>query len=94
MRGFSPVSVTDQVASHPTELSGNARSAVQPSTESARYSISEPIGWSGADQTSLRDVSGLLAAELAIGVVYTVVGYLALRFMERESRQRASIQIA
>ncbi|HEX2496814.1 MAG TPA: ABC transporter permease [Gaiellaceae bacterium] len=47
-----------------------------------------------ADGASLGDVSGLLAAELAIGVVYTVVGYFCLRLMERESRRRASIQIA
>jgi ABC-2 type transport system permease protein len=47
-----------------------------------------------ADGSSLSDVSGLLATELAIGVVYTVVGYLALRFMEHQSRKRASIQIA
>jgi ABC-2 type transport system permease protein len=47
-----------------------------------------------ADGSSLGDVSGLLATELAIGVVYTVVGYLALRFMEHQSRKRASIQIA
>jgi ABC-2 type transport system permease protein len=47
-----------------------------------------------ADGASIGDVSGLLAAEFAIGVVYTVVGYQAIRFMERESRRRASIQIA
>jgi ABC-2 type transport system permease protein len=47
-----------------------------------------------ADGATLADVSGLLATEFAIGVVYTVVGYQALRFMERESRRRASIQIA
>jgi ABC-2 type transport system permease protein len=47
-----------------------------------------------ADGASLGDVSGLLAAEFAIGVVYTVVGYQAIRFMERESRRRASVQIA
>jgi ABC-2 type transport system permease protein len=47
-----------------------------------------------ADGATLSDVSGLLATEFAIGVVYTVMGYQALRFMERESRRRASIQIA
>ena len=47
-----------------------------------------------ADGATLGDVSGLLAAELAIGVVYTIVGYGALRVMEHESRRRASIQIA
>jgi ABC-2 type transport system permease protein len=47
-----------------------------------------------AEGSSLGDVSGLIATEFAIGVVYTVVGYLALRVMEYASRQRASIQIA
>ena len=47
-----------------------------------------------ADGASLGDVSGLLATELVIGIVYTVVGYQALRFMEHQSRKRASIQIA
>jgi ABC-2 type transport system permease protein len=47
-----------------------------------------------AEGASLGDVSGLIATEFAIGVVYTVVGYLALRVMEYASRQRASIQIA
>ncbi|MDQ3778865.1 MAG: ABC transporter permease [Actinomycetota bacterium] len=43
---------------------------------------------------SLLDVAGLLVWELAIGVVYTVLGYQTIRLMERESRIRASIQIA
>ncbi len=47
-----------------------------------------------ANGASLGDVSGLLATEFGIGVVYTVVGYGALRYMEHESRKRASIQIA
>ncbi len=47
-----------------------------------------------ANGASLGDVSGLLATEFAIGVVYTIVGYGALRYMEHESRKRASIQIA
>jgi ABC-2 type transport system permease protein len=47
-----------------------------------------------ADGASLGDVSGLIATEFAIGVVYTVVGYQALRVMEYASRRRASIQIA
>jgi ABC-2 type transport system permease protein len=47
-----------------------------------------------ADGAAIADVSGLLATEFLIGVVYTVVGYLALRFMEYSSRKRASIQIA
>jgi ABC-2 type transport system permease protein len=47
-----------------------------------------------ADGASLADVSGLLATEFAIGIVYTIVGYQAIRFMERESRRRASLQVA
>jgi ABC-2 type transport system permease protein len=47
-----------------------------------------------ADGASLGDVSGLLGTEFAIGVVYTFVGYQALRYMEYSSRKRASIQIA
>jgi ABC-2 type transport system permease protein len=47
-----------------------------------------------AEGSSLGDVSGLIATEFAIGIVYTVVGYGALRVMEYASRQRASIQIA
>ena len=47
-----------------------------------------------ADGASISDVDGLIAAEFAIGLVYTVVGYAALRVMEHESRKRASIQIA
>jgi ABC-2 type transport system permease protein len=47
-----------------------------------------------ADGASLGDVSGLLGTEFVIGVVYTFVGYQALRYMEYSSRKRASIQIA
>jgi ABC-2 type transport system permease protein len=47
-----------------------------------------------ANGASLGDVAGLVAAEFVIGVVYTVVGYQALRWMEHVSRRRASIQIA
>jgi ABC-2 type transport system permease protein len=47
-----------------------------------------------ANGDSLAAVADLLATELVIGVVYTVVGYLGLRFMERESRRRASLQVA
>lgn len=47
-----------------------------------------------ADGASIGDVDGLIATEFAIGVVYTLVGYAALRVMEHESRKRASIQIA
>jgi ABC-2 type transport system permease protein len=47
-----------------------------------------------ADGATLGDVSGLLAREAAIGVVYTLLGYQLLRFMERESRKRASLGVA
>jgi ABC-2 type transport system permease protein len=47
-----------------------------------------------ANGASIGDVSGLLATEFAVGVAYAAIGYAALRFMERESRRRASIQIA
>jgi ABC-2 type transport system permease protein len=47
-----------------------------------------------ANGAAVGDVGGLLATEFAIGVVYTVVGYQALRLMEYASRKRASIQIA
>jgi ABC-2 type transport system permease protein len=47
-----------------------------------------------ADGASLADVSGLLAAEALVGVAYTILGYALLRLMERESRKRASLQIA
>jgi ABC-2 type transport system permease protein len=47
-----------------------------------------------ADGASLGDVAGLVATEAGIGVVYVVAGYALLRFMERESRVRATLQIA
>jgi ABC-2 type transport system permease protein len=47
-----------------------------------------------ANGAPLSEVSDLLLTEFLIGVVYTVVGYQALRFMENQSRKRASIQIA
>ena len=47
-----------------------------------------------ANGATLGDVSRLLASEAAIGVVYTFLGYQVLRFMERESRKRASLQVA
>ena len=47
-----------------------------------------------ADGAALADVSDLLGIEFLIGVVYTVLGYQALRLMEHQSRKRASIQIA
>ncbi len=47
-----------------------------------------------ADGASLGDVAGLLATEALIGAVYVVAGYALLRVMERESRKRASLQVA
>ena len=47
-----------------------------------------------ANGAPLSEVSDLLLTEFLIGIVYTVVGYQALRFMENQSRKRASIQIA
>jgi len=47
-----------------------------------------------ADGAALGDVAGLLASEAVIGVVYTLAGYALLRFMERESRRRASLEVA
>ena len=47
-----------------------------------------------ADGAALGDVTGLLAREAVIGVVYTVLGYQLLLFMERESRKRASLEVA
>ncbi len=47
-----------------------------------------------ANGASIGDVSGLIGTEFVIGVIYAVLGYQALRLMERESRKRASIQIA
>jgi ABC-2 type transport system permease protein len=47
-----------------------------------------------ADGAPLADVSGLLATEALIGAIYLFLGYQLLRFMERESRKRASLQVA
>jgi len=47
-----------------------------------------------ADGAALGDVTGLLAREAVIGIVYTFLGYQLLRFMERESRKRASLEVA
>jgi ABC-2 type transport system permease protein len=47
-----------------------------------------------ANGASLGDVGRLLASEAVIGVVYTFLGYQLLRFMERESRKRASLEVA
>jgi ABC-2 type transport system permease protein len=47
-----------------------------------------------ADGATIGDVSGLLATEAVIGIAYTLIGYAVLRFMELESRRRASLQVA
>jgi ABC-2 type transport system permease protein len=46
------------------------------------------------DGESLSDVGGLLGQEALVGAVYVVVGYTVLRLMERESRVRASLEVA
>lgn len=47
-----------------------------------------------ADGEALVEVTGLLVTEAVIGAAYVLVGYQLLRFMERESRKRASLQVA
>ena len=47
-----------------------------------------------ADGRSLGDVSGLVAAELAVGAAYAVAGYALLRFMERQARTHATLETA
>jgi ABC-2 type transport system permease protein len=47
-----------------------------------------------ADGATLAGVSGLVAHEAAIGVAYCVAGYALLRYMERQSRVRATLQMA
>jgi ABC-2 type transport system permease protein len=47
-----------------------------------------------ADGAALAGVSGLVAHEAAIGVAYCVAGYALLRYMERQSRVRATLQMA
>jgi ABC-2 type transport system permease protein len=41
---------------------------------------------------ALGDVSTLLLSELAVGIVYTTLGILALRLLETESRRRATLE--
>jgi ABC-2 type transport system permease protein len=43
---------------------------------------------------AFHSVTGLVAAELLIGSLYAVAGYLLLRLMEVESRRRGSLEIA
>ena len=47
-----------------------------------------------ADGASLDRVAGLLGAEAAVGACYVVAGYGLLRFMEWESRRRATLDRA
>jgi ABC-2 type transport system permease protein len=47
-----------------------------------------------ADGAPLADVTGLVTAEAAIGIVYAALGYALLRWMEREARLRATLEIA
>jgi hypothetical protein len=41
-----------------------------------------------------QDAFGDQDSERDVGLTYTVLGYALLRFMEHESRKRASLQIA
>jgi ABC-2 type transport system permease protein len=45
-----------------------------------------------ADGTPLADVTGLLATEAAIGLVYATVAYTLFRVFEAEGRRRASLE--
>ena len=45
-----------------------------------------------ADGASLASVADLIGAELVIGLMYAVVGYSLLRFMEIQSRTHASLE--
>jgi ABC-2 type transport system permease protein len=47
-----------------------------------------------ADGAALGDVAGLLVAEVVIGVVYSAVGFLVLRFLEEQSRRFATLERA
>ena len=47
-----------------------------------------------ADGEGLGDVAGLLAAEAAIGLAYTALGYAAIRSAERASRRYATLERA
>jgi ABC-2 type transport system permease protein len=47
-----------------------------------------------ADGSGLGSVAGLLATEAGIGAAYIAVGYALLRYMEHQSRMRATLQIA
>lgn len=45
-----------------------------------------------ADGTALVDVFGLLGREASVGVGYTVAGMLLLRYLEEESRRKATLE--
>jgi len=47
-----------------------------------------------ADGEGLSRVGGLVGAELLIGCIYVVAGYVLLRLMEVESRRRGSLEVA
>ena len=47
-----------------------------------------------ADGASLTDVSGLLAAEVALGLAYGALGYLFILRAERLSRRYATLDRA
>ena len=44
-----------------------------------------------ADGSTLADVPGLVGAELLIGVIYGVAGYLLWRWLEIQSRRHATL---
>jgi ABC-2 type transport system permease protein len=47
-----------------------------------------------ADGHSLGDVGGLLVRELGVGLVYTAIGLVLLRWLESESRRHATLERA
>lgn len=47
-----------------------------------------------ADGAPLADVAGLLGAEAVVGVVYVLLGLALLRWMEHDSRRRATLEIS
>jgi ABC-2 type transport system permease protein len=47
-----------------------------------------------ADGAAFSDVGGLVAAEALVGVLYGVIGYALIRFMERQSRVHATLERA
>jgi ABC-2 type transport system permease protein len=47
-----------------------------------------------AGGSPLSDVTGLIAQELGVGLLYIVIGLALLAFFESESRRRATLEIA